>query len=169
MLRDTRKFGDNSPAVRSRTNVHTQVRRDEDGYVTVAGLQEGIARRLAGQQTCDNAAHDGGHLYGSRNIADADAAAAGFAAHSPGRSNLDWAGHGPNRYGTSRSAYFDRAAPGGGSHSPGRIPNNNRSPSRVDAYITTRTLDLDAAARSFESGVAARINGGLAAELFRLS
>src|SRR6516164_1945324 len=64
------------------TYVHTYIRRNENGDVTVSGGQKGLRKKLAGEEAGHDVAERRGDVHGAGDVADVDAAAGAFTLNS---------------------------------------------------------------------------------------
>ena len=156
--RDSREFGDDPPDgighLAFGPDGHTHVRRDEHGDVTIAGGQERIGR-LAAQQIGQDAAHHGGNLHAPQDIAEPNAAGAGFALDASGGAHLHGPRHVVGNHDPVGGVDNDAASTGGGGHGAPGLGDVDASGAGLCAHRAAHFGGHDVATLGGEDGFSA--------------
>src|SRR5581483_5020618 len=162
--RDTRKIGDDAAGgigeIVFGPDGHTQIRRDQDRDVTVAGGEERIREGAAAEQAGDDAADGGGNPHGAGDVGEANGAGAGFTADTGSGIDPDGACHVARDDDPAGFADDDGAATGRGGDRTAGSGNANSAARGIGADRAAHVGDFDITACCFENGIAADILGG---------
>src|ERR1035437_7627128 len=161
--RDSREFGDDSPDgighLAFGPDGHTHVRRDEHSNVTIAGGQERIGG-LAAQQIGQDAAHHGRNLHAAEDIADLNAAGAGFALDASGGADFDRPRRVTGNDNPIGLVDNDAASTAGGGHGAARLGDMDAPGAGLRAHLAAHFGGHDIAALGGEDGFPAHGSHG---------